>query len=87
MSSLKDQIQKGDKKSVKGISCSSKMINDIRTQIEMLDKNYSELSKTITKKDTLCNNIEYVFYDKDKKLQGGNKWYYTPEENFIYFGN
>lgn len=84
---IKDQLQKGDKKSVKGISCSSKMITDIRGQIDMLDKSASELSKSITRKDILCNNIEYVFYEKDKKLQGGNKWYYTPEENFIYFGN
>ena len=83
---IRDQLQKGDKKSVKGINCSSKMINDIRSQIELLDKNYAEKSKSVTKKDMLCNNIEYVFYEKDMKLQGGNKWFYTPEENFIYFG-
>ena len=61
-------------------------INDIKNKINKLDDKLLR-GNVIISKNTLCNDVEILLKRYDNKKQDGNKWYYKPEEYFIYFGS
>ena len=84
---ITDIITKGDKKSVSGITCSTKTTNEIKKNINKLDDKILKNKNILTSKTVLCNDIEILMKRNDELKLDGKKWYYTPEEYEIYFGN
>ena len=84
---ITDMITKGDKKAVSGIICYTKKSNEIKKIVNKLDDKLFK-NKTINhNKHILCNDIELILKRKDNINLDGKKWYYTPEEYYIYFEN
>jgi hypothetical protein len=84
---ITDIITKGDKKAVSGNVCSTKSVNDIKKNINKLDDKILKNKNIVTSKNVLCNDIEILMKRNDEIKLDGKKWYYTPEEYEIYFGN
>ena len=79
-----DFDEKGEKKSVKGISCNTMPTSTIKKLLFKLDPNFIKNIKHNTRV-AFCNDMEYLLKSKDNKLVNKKKWFYTPEEYFIYF--
>jgi len=81
---ITDIVEKGDKKSVKGITCTSPSTTIIKTNLGKLEpkliKNINYNSKT-----ALCNDMEMLLKRNDIIKLNNKKWFYTPEEYYIYF--
>lgn len=84
---ITDIITKGDKKSVIGGTCSTKSTNEIKKNLNKLDDKILKNKNILTSKNVLCNDIEILMKRNDEIKLDGKKWYYTPEEYEIYFGN
>lgn len=84
---ITDIQAKGDKKSVRGITCPTKNTNDIKKNLNKLDDKVLKNKSVITNKNALCNDIEILMKRYDSKTLDNKKWYYTPEEYYIYFGS
>ena len=68
-----------DKKSRKGVSCSSKMKNQIITYLKMVTKD-----KIINKqKNIICSDLEYTLRALDTIYFKDKKWFLSPEEYLI----
>ena len=68
-----------DKKSRKGVSCSSKMKNQIITYLKMVTKD-----KIINKqKNIICSDLEYTLRALDTIYYKDKKWFLSPEEYLI----
>jgi len=82
---IKDISTKGDKKSVSGIKCITKSTTDIKKNLNKLDDKILRGKNVSYNKNALCNDIELLLkrYDSDKL--NNKKWFYTPEEYFIFF--
>ena len=81
---ITDNISKGAKKSVRGLKCSSKPASEIKdTLVKLNDK----ILKTVKKdsKFAFCNDVEILLRRNDILKKDGKKWFYTPEEQYIYF--
>ena len=81
---ITDIVEKGEKKSVKGITCTSPSTTIIKSNLAKLDpkliKNIVHSSKT-----ALCNDFEMLLKHNDDIKLNNKKWFYTPEEYYIYF--
>ena len=81
---ITDIDEKGDKKSVKGITCKTMSTTNIKNNLYKLD---TKLLKNIKYNSisSLCIDMEYLFKHNDKIKLNNKKWFYTPEEYYIYF--
>ena len=81
---IKDIDEKGDKKSVKGITCKTMKTSNIKKNLHNLD---SKIIKNIKNNSisSLCIDVEYLLLSNDKIKLNNKKWFYTPEEYYIYF--
>ena len=79
-----DIVEKGDKKSVKGITCRSPSTTIIKSNLNKLEP---KLIKQIihNTKFALCNDFEILLRRNDTVNLNNKKWFYTPEEYYIYF--
>ena len=82
-----DIISKGDKKSGRGISCLTRPTADIKKNINKLDDQILRDKYVSTNKFALCNDIEIILKRYDTQHLDGKKWFYTPEEYEINFGD
>ena len=82
---ITDIVEKGEKKSVKGITCNTKPTSQIQKNLLTLDDKALKISKPSYTKNTLCNDVEITMKRFDSINKNGKKWYYTPEEYYIYF--
>jgi hypothetical protein len=82
---ITDILSKGDKKSVKGLTCTSKTYSEIKNTINKLD--YKLISSGV-KNDSrvaFCNDTEILLRRNDAIKKNGKKWFYNQEEQFIMF--
>jgi hypothetical protein len=82
---IADILSKGDKKSVKGLTCTSKTYSEIKNTINKLD--YKLISSGV-KNDSrvaFCNDTEILLRRNDAIKKNGKKWFYNQEEQFIMF--
>ena len=81
---ITDIFEKGDKKSVKGITCKSSSTTIIKNNINKLD---TKALKNIVNhtKFALCNDLEFLLKRNDDIKLNNKKWFYTPEEYYINF--
>jgi hypothetical protein len=70
-------LSKGDKKSIKGISCVYKSRPEIYQHLKELDNK----SKEVTNKKVMCDDIEVILRRNDKSNKLGKRWFYTVEES------
>ena len=82
---IKDISEKGDKKSVVGIKCITDSTTNIKKKIYKLDDKIFKMKHINYNKNTLCNDIELLLKRNDAARVSGKKWFYTPEEFFIFF--
>lgn len=82
---ITDIEEKGEKKSVKGITCSTKATSQIKKNLLSLDEKVLKISNPSYNKNTLCNDVEITLRRFDNINKNGNKWYYSPEDYYIYF--
>ena len=81
---IKD-VSKGEKKSVSGIKCITKSTTDIKKNVNKLDDKILRSKNVSYNKNALCNDIELLLKRNDAARVSGKKWFYTPEEFFIFF--
>jgi hypothetical protein len=84
---ITDVIIKGDKKTTRGSTCVYKRINDIKKNLNKLDDRILKNKNVLDNKNALCNDVEILLKRFDILRQDNRKWYYTPEEYYIYFEN
>jgi hypothetical protein len=84
---ITDTATKGEKKSVRGTTCLTKSTTDIKKNLNKLDDKILKGKYVSTNKNALCNDIELIMKRNDINKIDGKKWYYTPEEYEIYFGD
>lgn len=82
---IKDINTKGDKKSVIGIKCITKSTTDIKKNLNKLDDKILRGKNVNYNKNALCNDIELLLKRNDSNKLNNKKWFYTPEEYFIFF--
>lgn len=82
---IKDINTKGDKKSVSGIKCITKSTTDIKKNLYKLDDKILRGKNVNYNKNALCNDIELLLKRNDADRLNNKKWFYTPEEYFIFF--
>ena len=80
-----DLITKGDKKSASGIRCITKSTTDIKKNLNKLDDKILRNKNVNYNKNALCNDIELLLKRNDVDRLNNKKWFYTPEEYFIFF--
>ena len=84
---ITDVIVKGDRKLARGSTCVYKRINDIKKNLNKLDDRILKNKNVLDNKNALCNDVEILLKRFDTLQQDNRKWYYTPEEYHIYFGD
>ena len=84
---INDIITKGITKSIGGITCTTRTINEIKKTLNKLDDKVLKTKHLLTNTRILCNDIEILMKHNDNIKLDGKKWYYTPEEYEIYFSN
>jgi hypothetical protein len=84
---ITDIVTKGEKKSVRGITCITDATTDIKKNLNKLDDKILKNKFASTNKNALCNDIELLMKRHDNDKLDGKKWYYTPEEQEIFFGD
>ena len=80
-----DIIAKGEKKSVKGITCKTKKTSEIKKNLNKLDDKVLRSPTANYSIRVLCNDIEILMKRNDTIKKDGKKWYYSPEEFYILF--
>lgn len=69
-------FRKGDKKSIKGISCVYKSRKEIYDHLKSL---YPE-TKEINNKKVMCDDIEVILRRYDKEEKDGRRWFFNVEQ-------
>ena len=82
---ITDIFAKGEKKSVKGITCNNKNTNEIKKNLNKLDDKVLRNKNASYTKSVLCNDIEVILKRNDTMKKDGKKWYYSPEEYYMVF--
>jgi hypothetical protein len=82
---ITDIIAKGEKKSVKGITCRTKKTIEIKKNLNKLDDKVLRTPNANYSIRVLCNDIEILMKRNDTIKKDGKKWYYSPEEYYIVF--
>ena len=69
---------------MKGITCKTMKTSNIKKNLHNLD---SKIIKNIKNNSisSLCIDVEYLLLSNDKIKLNNKKWFYTPEEYYIYF--
>jgi hypothetical protein len=85
---ITDYLTKGYKKSVKGVSCYSKSVEEIVQYIKIIEPNYREHGFQYNKnKRMACGDLEMFFRvvtSKSAGVLGGRKYFLGPEEYAIW---
>lgn len=84
---ITDNVTKGEKKSVRGITCSSKSLTDIKKNLNKLDDRILKNKIINQYKFAMCNDIELLMKRNDISQKDNKKWFYTPEEYTIFFND
>jgi hypothetical protein len=85
---ITDYLSKGLKKSVKGISCSSKPVNEILSYIKIIEPNYKNIAKNMIKnKKIVCSDLEILFRFSNKNNKENKIYFLNPEEYYIWMLN
>jgi hypothetical protein len=82
---IRDISTKGDKKSASGIKCITDSTTNIKKNFNKLDDKILRGKNVSYNKNALCNDIELLLKRKDSTKVNNKKWFYTPEEYFIFF--
>ena len=82
---ITDIISKGDKKSVKGLTCRSKKTSDIKKTLNKLDDRLIRFGIKYQSIPAFCNDVEVLLRRNDLLKKNGKKWFYSPEEHYIFF--
>jgi len=82
---ITDIISKGEKKSVRGLTCNSKTTSEIKKTLNKLDDKLIRSGIKYQSKMAFCNDIEVLLRRNDLIKKNGKKWFYTPEEYYIFF--
>jgi hypothetical protein len=69
-------LTKGDKKSIKGITCVYKSRKEIYDHLKSVYPN----AKDISNKKMMCDDIEIIMRRNDIARKGGKRWFYSAEE-------
>ena len=76
---------KGEKKSIRGLTCTSKTTSESKKTLNKLDDKIIRSGIKDDSKIALCNDIEILLRRYDTISKNGKKWYYSPEEHYIMF--
>lgn len=80
---ITDIAQKGEKKSVKGFTCTTSTIQIIKKNIDRVYKDiYKGLHNATYQKGILCNDLEVLLKRKDAENE--SKWFYIAEHYTIF---
>jgi hypothetical protein len=69
-------LSKGDKKSIKGISCVYKSRREIYDHLNSLHPNIKEINN----KRVMCDDIEVILRRYDNQRKDGKRWFFNVEE-------
>jgi len=86
MFKITDIDVKGEKKSVRGLTCKFKSSSEVKKTLDKLDNKILRFGgiKYHTK-PAFCNDVEILMRRYDAIGKDGKKWFYTPEEQYIMF--
>ena len=82
---ITDIISKGDKKSVRGLTCNSKTSSEIKKTLNKLDDRLIRTGIKHQSKIAFCNDVDVLLRRNDLVKKNGKKWFYSPEEHYIFF--
>ena len=82
---ITDILSKGDKKSVKGLTCGSQTSSEIKKTLNKLNDKIIHYGIKYYSKPAFCNDIEILLRRNDAIKKNGKKWFYNQEEQFIMF--
>ena len=82
---IADIFSKGDKKSVKGLTCNSKTSSEIKKTLNKLDDKHIRSGIKYDSKIAFCNDVEILLRRNDALQKNGKKWFYDPESYHIMF--
>jgi hypothetical protein len=82
---ITDIISKGDKKSVRGLTCRSKKTSEIKKTLNKLDDRLIRSGIKYQSIPAFCNDVEVLLRRNDLIKKNGKKWFYSPEEHYIFF--
>ena len=82
---ITDIISKGDKKSVRGLTCRSKKTSEIKKTLNKLDDRLIRSGIKYQSIPAFCNDVEVLLRRNDLLKKNGKNWFYSPEEHYIFF--
>jgi hypothetical protein len=86
---ITDYLTRGKKKSVKGVSCNSKQVNELVAYMKLLDPTKSIINYPISakeKKHPVCGDLELLMRMKNNMSAGTTIGYYSPGYVHYFFG-
>jgi hypothetical protein len=82
---ITDFITKGKKKSVKGVTCSSKPFDEIMAYVKVIEPKYRDIVANIgTNKKMICGDLEIFFRLAHAKSGGRPAYLLDPEQYYIW---
>lgn len=82
---ITDFITKGRKKSVKGVSCSSKPFEEIMAYVKVIEPRYRDIVQNISNtKKMICGDLEIFFRLAHSKSGGRPAYLLDPEQYYIW---
>lgn len=82
---ITDFITKGRKKSVKGVSCSSKSFEEIMAYVKVIEPKYKDIVLNISNtKKMICGDLEIFFRLAHSKSGGRPAYLLDPEQYYIW---
>lgn len=83
---ITDFITKGKKKSVKGVSCSSKQYEEILAYVKVIEPKYKDIVASVSKNKKLnvCGDLEIFFRIAHTKSGGQPAYLLDPEQYYIW---
>ena len=82
---ITDIVSKGDKKSVKGLTCKSKTSSEIKKTLNKLDDRLIRSGVKYNTRVAFCNDAEVLLRRNDTIKKNGKKWFYNSEQHYIMF--
>ena len=86
---ITDYLTRGKKKSVKGVSCNSKQVNELISYMKLLDPTKAIINYPIStkeKKHPVCGDLELLMRMKNNTGIGRTGAYYSPGYIHYFFG-
>lgn len=82
---ITDFITKGRKKSVKGVTCSSKPFDEIMAYVKVIEPKYRDIVANVsTNKKMICGDLEIFFRLAHSKSGGRPAYLLDPEQYYIW---